>query len=118
MIKRDGSGNRRLYQRAPGEWITHEVWIPRNARELAFVDWPRGIRAIHADSGVERRVTSFNAWHAICNRALARLMVGDTNFPDIGIQLFNPRDGRGAPVTLCLPGRQQCRRALGRSLPI
>lgn len=102
VIKRDGSDNRRLYQRASGEWITHEVWIP-GTRELAFVDWPKGIRAIHADSGVERRVASFNAWHAICNRE-GTLMVCDTNFPDAGIQLFNPRDGVGEPTTLCLPG--------------
>lgn len=102
VINRDGSGNQRLYRRAPGEWITHEVWLP-GRRELAFVDWPKGIRAIHVDSGAERRVTSFNAWHAICNRA-GTLMVADTNFPDIGIQLFNPLDGIGAPATLCYPG--------------
>ncbi len=102
VINRDGSGNRRLYRRKKGEWITHEVWIP-GTRELAFVDWPRGIRAIHVDSGQERRVASFNAWHAIGNRA-GTLMVCDTNCPDIGIQLFNPRDGVGAPQTLCYPG--------------
>ncbi len=102
VIQRDGSGNRRLYKRAPGEWITHEVWIP-GRRELAFVDWPKGIRAIHVDSGAERRVTSFNAWHAICNGD-GTLMVADTNFPDMGVQLFNPLDGVGEPVTLCRPG--------------
>ncbi len=101
VINRDGSGNRRLYQREPGEWITHEVWLP-DRRELAFVDWPRGIRAINVDSGAERRVASFNAWHAICNRD-GSMMVADTNFPDIGIQLFNPRDGIGEPLTLCHP---------------
>ena len=102
VIKRDGSGNRRLYQRAPGEWITHECWIP-GRRELAFVDWNKGIRAIQVASGAERRVASFNAWHAICNRAGA-MMVADTNFPDIGLQLFNPLDGTGEPITLCYPG--------------
>ena len=101
VINRDGSGNRRLYEREPGEWITHEVWLP-GTRELAFVDWPRGIRSINIDSGIERRVTSFNAWHAICNRD-GTMMVADTNFPDIGIQLFNPRDGIGEPLTLCQP---------------
>ena len=54
-------------------------------------------------AGSERRVASFNAWHAICN-AGGTLMVADTNCPDIGIQLFNPRDGIGQPQTLCLPG--------------
>ena len=102
VINRDGSGNRRLYQRAAGEWITHEVWLP-GRRELAFVDWPKGIRAIHVDTGAERRVAAFNAWHAICN-CDGTLMVADTNFPDIGVQLFNPLDGIGEPVTLCCPG--------------
>ena len=101
IINRNGSGNRRLYRRQPGEWITHESWIPRT-RELAFVDWPKGIRCIHVDTGTERRVTSFNAWHAVCNRA-GTLMVADTTFPDIGLQLFNPLDGDGHPRTLCYP---------------
>ena len=30
-------------------------------------------------------------------------MVADTNFPDIGLQLFDPRDGVGEPMTLCYP---------------
>ncbi len=101
VINRDGSNNRRLYQRVPGEWITHESWIP-GTRELAFVDWPKGMRCVQVDTGVERRVTSFNAWHPACNRQ-GTLMVADTNFPDIGLQLFNPRDGVGTPRTLCYP---------------
>jgi len=101
VINCDGTNNRRLYQRKPGEWITHESWIP-GTRELAFVDWPHGIRCVHVDSGEERRVTSFNAWHAICNRD-GTLMVADTNFPDIGLQLLNPLDGIGEPITLCYP---------------
>lgn len=101
VINRDGSDNRRLYQRTPEEWITHETWIP-GTRELAFVDWPKGVRCIHVDTGVERRVTSFNAWHPVCNRA-GTLMVADTNFPDIGLQLCDPLDGIGAPKTLCYP---------------
>ena len=30
-------------------------------------------------------------------------MCTDTVFPDIGLQLFDPRDGIGAPRTLCFP---------------
>lgn len=101
VIHRDGSANRRLYQRAPGEWITHETWIP-GRRELAFVDWPNGVRCIHVDSGQERQVTSVNAWHAICNRNGTQ-MVADTNFPDIGLQIFNPLDDIGEPTPLCYP---------------
>jgi len=100
-IKRDGSDNRRLYERKPDEWITHESWIP-GTRELAFVDWPKGVRAVSVDTGEIRQVTTFNAWHAICNRTGTK-MVADTNFPDIGIQIFDPRDGVGKPITLCHP---------------
>lgn len=102
LVNRDGSNNRRLYQRKNElEWITHEAWIP-GTRELAFVDWPNGIRCIHCDTLQERRITSFNAWHAICNRQ-GTLMVADTNFPDIGLQIFNPLDRLGQPTTLCYP---------------
>ncbi len=103
VIHRDGSGNRRLYARniEKNEWITHETWIP-GTRELAFVDWPRGIRCIHVDTGRHRQVTTFNAWHAISNPA-GTCMVADTNFPDIGIQIFDPRNGIGKPKTLCYP---------------
>jgi len=104
VIHRDGSGNRRLYARniKKDEWITHETWIP-GTRELAFVDWPRGVRCVNVDTGMERQIATFNAWHAISNPA-GTCMVADTNFPDIGIQIFDPRDGIGEPQTLCYPG--------------
>ena len=101
VINRDGTNNRRLYQRKQGEWITHESWIP-GRRELAFMDWPKGIRCVHVDTAVERHVTSFNAWHAICNSD-GSLMVADTNFPDIGLQIFDPRDDADQSFTLCFP---------------
>ena len=101
LVNRDGTGNRRLHQRSPGQWVTHETWIP-GRRELAFVDWPHGMRAIQIDTGEERQVTRFNAWHASA-RPDGRAMVADTNFPDIGIQLFDPLDGEGTPVPLCHP---------------
>ena len=103
VIHRDGRGNRRLYARnvKKNEWITHETWIP-GTRELAFVDWPRGVRCINVDTGTQRQVATFNAWHAISNSA-GTCMVADTNFPDIGIQIFDPRNGVGKPKTLCYP---------------
>ena len=103
VIQRNGNGNRRLYARnvEKNEWITHETWIP-GTRELAFVDWPRGIRCINVDTGTQRQVTTFNAWHAISNPA-GTSMVADTNFPDIGIQIFDPRNGSSKPKTLCYP---------------
>ena len=103
VIHRDGSGNRRLYRQnvEKKEWITHETWIP-GRRELAFVDWPHGVRCVNVDTGIERQVTTVNAWHAISNHTGTR-MVADTNFPDIGIQIFDASDGIGKPETLCYP---------------
>lgn len=100
-IQRDGSANRRLYQRAPGEWITHETWVP-GSRELALTDWPKGVRAIHVGTGQERQIATFNAWHPVCSPD-GKWMVADTNFPDIGLKLFDPHDSTFAPITLCYP---------------
>ena len=103
VINRDGTGNRRLYARnvEKNEWITHETWIP-GTRELAFVDWNRGVRCVNVDTGKERQVATFNAWHAICNPN-GTMMVADTNFPDIGIITFDPLDEKGEPKTVCYP---------------
>jgi len=104
VIHRDGTGNRLVYQRdvAKKEWIVHEVWMPRK-RELLAVNWPHGVIAVGIDTGFARQVASFNAWHAMVNQD-GSLMVGDTTNPDIGLQLFDPRDGTGAPRTLCFSG--------------
>ena len=99
-VRRDGSENRRHYLRQPGEWITHESWIP-GTHELAFVDWPKGVRAIHVDTGAERTLARFNAWHAIADRSGTR-MVTDTNFPDTGIWTFALRGGAGERELLCV----------------
>lgn len=101
LIDRNGGNNRRFYERQPGQWVTHETWIP-GTRELAFVDWPHAIRSIQIDTGFERKVASFNAWHAVCDRT-GTLMVCDTNFPDIGLQIFSPLKVDGSHSTLCFP---------------
>jgi oligogalacturonide lyase len=103
IVHRDGTGKRLAYSRdADGkQWIVHETWLP-GTRELVTVDWPKGMIGVDIDTGVVRKVTSFNAWHAMVNRT-GTLMVADTNFPDIGLQVFDPRDGIGQPRTLCYP---------------
>jgi hypothetical protein len=40
---------------------------------------------VYVDSGDVRRVASFAAWSAACNRA-GTLMAADNNFPDADIQ--------------------------------
>ena len=101
VVGRDGKQNRQLYRQGPMQWVTHETWIP-GRRELAFVDWPHGLLAVHVYGGQVRRMAAFNAWHAVCD-IQGRVMVSDTNCPDIGIQVFSPLDGIGLPRTLCYP---------------
>jgi oligogalacturonide lyase len=131
VINRDGTENRLVYNRKPlaqpgqYEWIVHETWntdsnhdssiidkvcdkardkggrlAPR--REIITANWPRGCIGIDIDTGAVRPVCSFNAWHPAINRAGDR-MCADTTYPDIGLQLFDPRNGVGAPRTLCYP---------------
>jgi oligogalacturonide lyase len=100
LVNRDGSGNRRLWQREhKDQWITHESWL-RGRRELAFVDWPNGMRAIHVDTGTLRWLTRFPAWHAHPD-ATGSWMACDTNFPDIGIHRFTL--GNDSAEKLCEP---------------
>jgi len=102
VVARDGSGNRNPYPRSdPTQWITHESWIP-GTRELAFVDWPRGMRAVNVDTGVVRTITTFPAWHAAADSRGERI-VCDTNFPDQGLHVFPTRDGTVEARRLCCP---------------
>jgi oligogalacturonide lyase len=129
VINRDGTGNRLVYDRKPlakpgqFEWIVHETWNPARGtgilpvahqaaeaadwkpmprREIITANWPNGCIGIDIDTGAVRPVCSFNAWHPSINRQ-GTMMCTDTTFPDIGLQLFNPRDGVGTPRTLCFP---------------
>ncbi len=106
LDRRTGEG-RRVYKRnaAAKQWITHETWIP-GTMELSLVDWPHGILAVHCETGKVRRIADFNAWHAISNEQ-GTMMAADTNFPDVGIRLLDPRSNTGAYRTLCYP-RASC----------
>lgn len=103
VIHRDGTRNRLVYHRdvAKKEWIVHETWRP-GTREILAANWPHGVIGVDIDTGGVRPVCSFNAWQPMINRAGTR-MVADTKNPDIGLQLFDPRDSVGAPRTLCFP---------------
>ncbi len=99
VVTRDGSSNRRVYERRNDqEWVTHETWLP-SRREIAFVTWPHGMRAVHVDDGSSREITRFRAWHAVAESS-GRRIVCDTNFPDIGIAIFDSDDPALAPVTI------------------
>lgn len=97
-VRVDGSDHRSHVKRSPGQWITHESWLPGRF-ELAFVDWPHAVRAVDVRTGAIREVLRLNAWHASASRDGA-LMVADTNHPDRGIVTF-PSDGSGDHQVLC-----------------
>ena len=96
-VRRDGSDNRRVYEREDRmQWVTHEVWLP-GRRAVAFVDWPRGLRLIDPVTGEAKWLSRFPAWHAAPDDTGTRL-VCDTNLPDRGLHVI-PLDGE--PVRLC-----------------
>ena len=101
VTRTDGSEDRLVYHRdeKKKEWIVHETWLPGTS-EILTTNWPHGMFAIDVQTEKTRPVCSFNAWHPMVNRAGDR-MVTDTNFPDRGLQLFDPREGRGEPTLLC-----------------
>lgn len=97
LIGRDGSDNRRVYEREDSkQWVTHEIWLP-GRRAVAFVDWPRGMRLIDIERGHAVWLHRFPAWHAAPDLSGKRF-VCDTNFPDIGLHVI-PLDAQ--PAFLC-----------------
>ena len=96
-VRRDGSGNARVYEREDRmQWVTHEVWLP-GRRAIAFVDWPRGMRLIDIETGKAEWLHRFPAWHAAPDAAGTRF-VCDTNFPDRGLHVIPLA---GDPEFLC-----------------
>jgi len=96
-VARDGSDNRRVYEREDKmQWVTHEVWLP-GRRAIAFVDWPRGMQLIDIATGKAEWLHRFSAWHAAPDQSGTRF-VCDTNFPDQGLHII-PLNGE--PDYLC-----------------
>jgi oligogalacturonide lyase len=110
VVTRDGRRNWSPYRRTDRlQWITHETWLP-GTRELAFVDWPRGMKAVDVDTGAVRTLTGFPAWHAVADRA-GRRIVCDTTFPDRGvfvIEVPSPDGCGGAGCDGAEPDRERC----------
>jgi oligogalacturonide lyase len=97
-VRSDGREHRSHVSRVPHQWITHETWLP-GTLEIAYVDWPHGVRAVDVRTGAVRELLNANAWHASASRD-GTLMVADTNLPDRGIIMF-PTDGSGQERLLC-----------------
>lgn len=117
LFDRKNGQKRRLYRRDAEnrQWLTHAAWIP-GRREVSLVDWPKGVLAVQIDSGSVRPVARFNAWHAV-SAPDGKRMVADTHFPDIGLQIFDPLDGIGAPTQLCCPEASQVGEHWGGPFP-
>lgn len=88
-----------VYPQKEGEWIVHESWLGAG-REIIFPHWPYALRSIHPDGTGLRTIAEVNAWHACSNRQGTQI-VCDTNHPDRGLLLINPKTGAYKP--LCFP---------------
>ncbi len=101
IVRRDGSENRLVYHRdaAKKEWIVHETWLP-GTREIVSTNWPHGVMAIDIDTGAVRWICRNNAWHPMVNGAGTQL-VADTNHPDVGLILCDPRRNEAPVYPLC-----------------
>ncbi|MEO6848315.1 MAG: hypothetical protein ABI443_11675 [Chthoniobacterales bacterium] len=88
-----------LYPQAEGEWIVHESWLGAGD-EIIFPHWPKALRAIRPDGTGFRTITEINAWHACSNRKGDQI-VCDTNHPDRGLLLIDPKTGERR--VLCQP---------------
>jgi len=90
-------GPRNPYVQQPGEWVTHESWLPvpgaaPSRADILYCYWPLGLKAISPEGKRDRYLARLNFWHAASNRA-GTFVVGDTNWPDRGIQLVQVSSG-------------------------
>lgn len=98
-IDRDGSNNRCLYENQWHEFIVHESFLGASD-EMIFAVWPYRLAARNVRDGTMRTIADINTWHMASNRE-GSLIVSDTNHPDRGLLLIDPRTGMHA--TLCHP---------------
>ena len=99
LIQRDGSGIEILYEHENSEFVTHESWLG-DTGDIAFTYWPNALMRLALPSCETSTLAEFNAWHTSSSRD-GRLILCDTNHPDIGLQLVETATGRRA--TVCYP---------------
>ena len=98
-IQRDGSDNRCLYGNEWHEFIVHESFLG-DTDEMIFAVWPYRLTARNVRTGAMRTIAEINAWHMASNRE-GTLIATDTNHPDRGLLLIDPRTGKQS--VLCHP---------------
>ncbi len=100
LIRRDGSGNTRLYEHGNDEFVVHETFLGPG-EELIFTVWPYALKRMNLRTREVATIAAFNAWHIASDRRGGRVLC-DTNHPDIGLQLVDVATGQRR--TLCRPG--------------
>jgi oligogalacturonide lyase len=88
-----------VYPQKEGEWIVHESWLGAGD-EIIFPHWPKALCAIRPDGTGLRTVIEINAWH-VCSDRNGEQIVCDTNHPDRGLLLIDPKTGQHR--VLCQP---------------
>lgn len=99
LVRRDGSGNRCLYEHGNDEFLVHETFLG-SGDDLIVVRWPYELRRFHLATGTFSVIAAFNAWHIASSRDGTRVLC-DTVHPDIGLQLVDVATGQR--WTLCHP---------------
>jgi oligogalacturonide lyase len=60
--------------------------------KILYCYWPIGIKSINPDGSDDRLIAELNFWHAASDLE-GKLVVADTNWPDLGIQLVDVATG-------------------------
>ena len=98
-IKRDGTGNRSLYQHDNNEFLVHETFLGAQD-DLIVTHWPYALRRISLETLQMQTIADFNAWHIASNRDGTKVLC-DTVHPDIGLRLVDVETGEHTPI--CYP---------------
>lgn len=98
-IRRDGTGNRSLYQHDNNEFLVHETFLGA-LDELIVTHWPYALRRISLETLQMQTIADFNAWHIASNRDGTKVLC-DTVHPDIGLRLVDVETGEHTPI--CYP---------------
>ncbi len=98
-IRRDGTGNRMLYEHDNNEFLVHETFLG-SQDDLIVTHWPYSLRRIALDTLEMETISDFNAWHIASNRDGTKVLC-DTVHPDIGLRLVDVETGAHVPI--CYP---------------
>ena len=98
-IRRDGTGNRSLYQHDNNEFLVHETFLGA-LDELIVTHWPYALRRMSLETLQMQTIADFNAWHIASNRDGTKVLC-DTVHPDIGLRLVDVETGEHTPI--CYP---------------